>query len=80
MQAIGRTIEQGEVTGEAKLTPIQQWFFEQEWEENHHFNQAMMLYRREGFEIAILQQVLEKLTKHHDALRMVFRQTEEGYL
>ncbi|WP_369345683.1 condensation domain-containing protein [Caldalkalibacillus mannanilyticus] len=79
VQAIGRTIDQGEVTGVAKLTPIQHWFFEQEWEENHHYNQAMMLYRREGFEIATLQQVLEKIAEHHDALRMVFPQTERGY-
>jgi aryl carrier-like protein len=35
--------EQGVVTGELPLTPIQQWFLAQDWRESHHFNQALLL-------------------------------------
>ncbi|MGG1642432.1 non-ribosomal peptide synthase/polyketide synthase [Paenibacillus sp. NRS-1782] len=71
--------EQGTVRGSASLTPVQQWFFGRKQAEPHHFNQAVMLYREQGFEEKALHQVLRKLAQHHDALRMVFRQTEQGY-
>ncbi|MCP4155657.1 MAG: amino acid adenylation domain-containing protein, partial [bacterium] len=60
------------IEGETPLTPIQQWFFHQENEEPHHFNQAVILYRKEGFEPAILDKVMEEITKHHDVLRMIY--------
>ncbi len=71
--------EQGTVRGSASLTPVQQWFFGRKQAEPHHFNQAVMLYREQGFEEKALHHVLKKLAQHHDALRMVFRQTEQGY-
>ncbi|WP_426333525.1 amino acid adenylation domain-containing protein [Paenibacillus silvae] len=75
----GRTIHQGEVTGDMSLVPIQRWFFESAFADPHHFNQSVMLYRKEGFDEEAVRQVLQKLTEHHDALRMVFRQTEQGF-
>ncbi|WP_155983870.1 non-ribosomal peptide synthetase, partial [Paenibacillus sp. 1-18] len=74
-----RTAEQGEVTGKVALTPIQYWFAEQEQVDAHHFNQAVMLHREKGFDESALRQALLKLTEHHDALRMVFSKTEQGY-
>ena len=47
---IGRTIDQGEITGETALTPIQHWFFESSFADPHHFNQSVMLYRKERFD------------------------------
>nr|CUX79061.1 Octapeptin synthase subunit B [Niallia circulans] len=79
IRPITRSIDQAEVTGEAVLTPIQRWFFEQQFADPHHFNQSVMLYRKEGFEEAAIRKVLQKVTEHHDALRMVFRRTENGY-
>ncbi|MCK6153306.1 amino acid adenylation domain-containing protein, partial [Paenibacillus silvae] len=75
----GRTIHQGEITGDMSLVPIQRWFFESVFADPHHFNQSVMLYRKEGFVEEAVRQVLQKLTEHHDALRMVFRQTEQGF-
>ncbi len=74
-----RTAEQGEVTGKVVLTPIQYWFAEQEQVDAHHFNQAVMLHREQGFDESALRQALIKLAEHHDALRMVFSKTEQGY-
>uniref|UniRef100_UPI000AD87F3E non-ribosomal peptide synthetase n=1 Tax=Paenibacillus polymyxa TaxID=1406 RepID=UPI000AD87F3E len=74
-----RMADQGEVSGETALLPIHHWFFEQEQVDAHHFNQAVMLHREQGFDEAALHQALIQLTEHHDALRMVFRKTEQGY-
>lgn len=67
-----RPISQAIVTGEAPLTPIQSWFFAQHFSQQHHFNLAMVLFRPEGFDEDLVRQVWQKLTLHHDALRMVF--------
>ncbi|KAE8559798.1 non-ribosomal peptide synthetase [Paenibacillus polymyxa] len=79
VKPIGRTIDQGEITGETALTPIQHWFFESSFADPHHFNQSVILYRKERFDEETVRQVLQKLSEHHDALRMVFRKTEQGF-
>ncbi|WP_257126332.1 non-ribosomal peptide synthetase [Paenibacillus polymyxa] len=79
VKPIGRTIDQGEITGETALTPIQHWFFESSFADPHHFNQSVILYRKERFDEETVRQVLQKLAEHHDALRMVFRKTEQGF-
>ncbi|WP_233901867.1 phosphopantetheine-binding protein [Paenibacillus polymyxa] len=48
MHEVSRMADQGEVSGETALLPIQHWFFAQERERPQHFNQAVMLYRAEG--------------------------------
>ncbi|WP_413004018.1 amino acid adenylation domain-containing protein [Paenibacillus sp. 1P03SA] len=78
VKPVARTVDQGEVTGQAVLTPIQQWFFEREFADAHHFNQSVLLHRKDGFDEASLHKVLQKLMEHHDALRMAFRKTEHG--
>jgi non-ribosomal peptide synthase protein (TIGR01720 family) len=77
VEAGGRTAEQGVITGEAELTPIQSWFFKQQFNEKHHWNQAVMLYSREGFEEDIIKKVFTKIAEHHDILRSVYIE-EEG--
>jgi len=71
-------ISQEMVTGEIQLTPAQKWLFESPCSGKHHFNQAMFLYAREGFDEAILRQVFDQIMEHHDALRMVFRTEGSG--
>ncbi|MCP5106859.1 MAG: non-ribosomal peptide synthetase, partial [bacterium] len=68
--AIQRVIPQGPVSGEVRLTPIQQWFFHNNRTHPHHFNQSVMLYREEGFDESILEKVFTEIAVHHDALRM----------
>ncbi|WP_301292840.1 non-ribosomal peptide synthetase, partial [Paenibacillus tyrfis] len=79
VQAAGAKADQGAVTGEARLTPIQHWFFEQNFAEPHYFNQALLLHRAEGFEEAALRQAFAKLIEHHDALRMVYKAAPDGF-
>ncbi|MGF9913674.1 amino acid adenylation domain-containing protein, partial [Paenibacillus ehimensis] len=75
---VSRIADQGEAAGGVKLTPIQHWFFAQEPAEPHHFNQAVMLYRKDGFDEAALRQAMRHIARHHDALRTVYRRVENG--
>ncbi|MED4786968.1 amino acid adenylation domain-containing protein [Bacillus atrophaeus] len=79
VEPVTRIAEQGEIKGQALLTPIQHWFFAQEYPELHHYNQAVMLYWKEGLDESKLREVMKKITEHHDALRMVYVPTEHGY-
>lgn len=72
-----RGADQSAVEGEVRLTPIQQWFFEQRFTDMHHWNQSVMLYARSGFNPQWVEQVLRKLTEHHDVLRMMYTVEEE---
>ncbi len=71
--------DQSEVSGEVVLTPIQDWFFKAEGIKVHdHYNQSVVLYSREQLEGNILEKSLADLTRHHDALRMVYQQSPSG--
>jgi amino acid adenylation domain-containing protein/non-ribosomal peptide synthase protein (TIGR01720 family) len=74
---IGELIDQAFVEGEVPLTPIQSWFFGQQFTDSHHWNQSVMLYAPSGFKPELAARTLRKLAEHHDALRMAYR-LEEG--
>lgn len=67
---------QGLVTGSLPLTPIQHWFFAKKLPEPHHFNQAFLLEVPPTLNPDLLQQALQQLLLHHDALRLRFNQSE----
>ncbi|MCK4258406.1 MAG: amino acid adenylation domain-containing protein [Halanaerobiales bacterium] len=66
-------ISQDEVIGEIPLTPIQKWFFEQNFEHNHYWNQTFIFSLRSDADLNILESVFSKIITHHDALRMVYK-------
>lgn len=66
--------EQGLVTGEAPLTPIQRWFFAGEWANPHHWNQALLLETPPSLKRESLERAVRRLVLHHDALRLRFSQ------
>ncbi|MFC2146097.1 condensation domain-containing protein, partial [Acidobacteriota bacterium] len=70
---IKRTIHQGPVHGEVQLAPVQQWFFENNFDHRNHFNQAVMICRKDGFDENIVRRVFQQLIIHHDALRMIYQ-------
>jgi non-ribosomal peptide synthase protein (TIGR01720 family) len=71
--------EQGLVTGLVALTPIQHYFFEQNLQQPHHWNEAVLLEVQQPLNPQLLEQVLQQLLLHHDALRLRFEQTESGW-
>ncbi|MBV6623050.1 MAG: amino acid adenylation domain-containing protein [Rivularia sp. (in: Bacteria)] len=71
--------EQDLVTGSLPLTPIQQWFFQENFSQPHHYNQANLLRIKSAINPELLQQVVQKLVWHHDALRIKFTKTDSGW-
>jgi amino acid adenylation domain-containing protein/non-ribosomal peptide synthase protein (TIGR01720 family) len=69
--------EQGIVTGNVPLTPIQHWFFSQSIPHPHHWNQSLLLHSQQSIHIGLLETSLRHLLAHHDALRLRF-QVEQG--
>ncbi|WP_009968965.1 plipastatin non-ribosomal peptide synthetase PpsC [Bacillus subtilis] len=75
-----RIIEQGPIQGDVPWTPVQQWFFSQDIEERHHFNQSVMLFHSGRLSENALRPALKKLAEHHDALRMVYRNDDRRWI
>ncbi|OXM62111.1 non-ribosomal peptide synthetase [Amycolatopsis vastitatis] len=69
----------GPVVGPVPLTPIQDWFFGIHTVNPHHFNQSMLLELADGFDADALRRALAAVWTHHDALRMRFTRTDEGW-
>ncbi|OIN52091.1 non-ribosomal peptide synthase/polyketide synthase [Pseudomonas costantinii] len=74
----GVTIDQGPVTGDSHLVPMQHWFFANEIAHREHWNQSLMLTPREPLDADRLQQALACVVAHHDALRLRWRQGSDG--
>ena len=68
--------EQGAVSGDVPLTPIQRWFFELPLPNPHHWNQAILLEARSTLDPDLLEQAVAQLITHHDALRMRFAKVD----
>jgi len=66
-------IRQGPVGGDVPLTAIQKYFFTIIPVDRHHYNQSVMFYSEEPYDINGLTAVFNKLAEHHDALRMRYR-------
>jgi len=60
------------LTGNVPLTPIQHWFFEQDLEDAHHYNQALLLEASVHLDRELLRKALQAVNNHHDALRLRF--------
>ena len=71
--------EQGLVTGEVSLTPIQHSFFEQNLPEPQHWNQSILLEIRQEMNSDWLKEAIHHLLNHHDALRLRFERAEDGW-
>ncbi|WLI31591.1 non-ribosomal peptide synthase/polyketide synthase [Pseudomonas rhodesiae] len=65
-------IDQGPVSGDVILTPVQASFFEQAIPARQHWNQSLLLTPREALVPARLEAALTRLINHHDALRLRF--------
>ena len=60
------------MAGEVPLTPIQQWFFEQELAGLHHWNQAFLFALVQPLDSGAFQTALAKVIEHHDVFRLRF--------
>ncbi|MFK4445890.1 amino acid adenylation domain-containing protein/non-ribosomal peptide synthase protein (TIGR01720 family) [Caballeronia udeis] len=58
--------------------PMQAWFLDLPMTHRHHWNQAVLLKSLEPLDAALLENTLQALVQHHDALRMRVTQDTEG--
>jgi amino acid adenylation domain-containing protein/non-ribosomal peptide synthase protein (TIGR01720 family) len=79
MKKTKRLIDQRLVVGDVQLTPIHAWFFAEyclntnrDFSIVNHYNQSVMLQRKEGFDPEVIEQVFKEIILHHDALRMIY--------
>ncbi|NIM15671.1 MAG: amino acid adenylation domain-containing protein [Candidatus Aminicenantes bacterium] len=80
VKKVERMASQLLITGEVLLTPIQVWFLDFHHIAPHYYNQAVMLYSKEGFNPEGIRAVFLKIYEHHDALRMTFQQRDGAFI
>jgi non-ribosomal peptide synthase protein (TIGR01720 family) len=71
--------EQGLVTGPLPLTIAQRWFFETKHIEPNRFNRNVLYEVRQRLDPVLVEQVVQHLLIHHDALRSHFVLDESGW-
>ena len=69
-------VELEPVTGFVPLTPIQHWFFEQNFLKPHHWNQSILLAVQPGQDPTQIEIIFQHLLRQHDALRLRFEQQD----
>ncbi|WP_225825822.1 non-ribosomal peptide synthase/polyketide synthase [Streptomyces naphthomycinicus] len=79
VRAAPRRSDDGPVTGDVPLTPIQEWFLTTPRAAHHHFNQSALLELDGAPDPRALRAALDALLDHHDALRMRFTRDEHGW-
>ena len=68
--------EQGDISGAMPLMPLHQWFFDQQQPQPAYWNQSVLADSERPLQTALVQQTLDKLIAHHDALRLRFSEVD----
>jgi len=74
------TYSQESVSGSVLLTPVQQWFFQQDFSQPGHWNHAVLLKAQQAIDENSLKTALSTLLDHHDALRMRYFQIDGSWI
>jgi len=69
---LAKTSADKAVTGDVVVSPIQDWFFTSEHEQQHHWNQSLLLQAKQELNKDALKSAVSQLVHHHDQLRCVF--------
>jgi amino acid adenylation domain-containing protein/non-ribosomal peptide synthase protein (TIGR01720 family) len=72
--------EQGLVTGPLALTPVQQMFFARNLPQPHAFTQFVLIESGQQLDPSLLAEATRQLLVHHDALRLRYERSEDGWL
>ncbi len=78
-QAPSDTAEPDQATGPVPLTPIQRWFFAQDFPDPHHWNQSQFFSIDQRLDRDALQKAFERLIETHAALRLRFTRGDSGW-
>ncbi len=58
------------------LTPVQRWFFEQRFEEPHHWNQSVLLDACADVSLEQVREAVTQVLTRHEALRLCFEEQD----
>ncbi|MCP5102324.1 MAG: AMP-binding protein, partial [bacterium] len=65
-----KVYDQGIIKGTKKASPIESWFFENNFKHPHYFNQSVLLEFEEEIDREIMAKCFKTLIEHHDGLRL----------
>ena len=65
--------------GDVSLTPIQRWFFDQNFPAPAHWNMSLLLEANERLDTSLVEKTIAPLLDHHDALRLRFSREDNGW-
>ncbi|HEX7334242.1 MAG TPA: amino acid adenylation domain-containing protein [Pyrinomonadaceae bacterium] len=71
--------DHSEAGGPVPLTPIQQWFFEGDVLNLHHWNQSLMLEFAPSVDTRILLRAVKAVMAYHDSLSFTFQRKSDGW-
>ncbi|WP_160710767.1 non-ribosomal peptide synthetase [Chitinophaga solisilvae] len=71
--------EEGYLSGNSGLIPIQQWYFDMNNPSVSHFNQHLLLTVAKDTAEAAVSAAIRQLTGYHDALRFTYSKTANGW-
>ncbi|MCW3101563.1 MAG: amino acid adenylation domain protein [Bacteroidetes bacterium] len=80
VKAVTRNSDQAEITGIVPLSPIQAAFFSRNQLDVNHYNQSVLLESREKIEEDAVKAAFDKITLHHDNLRMIYKKSAGGWI
>ncbi|MCP4682804.1 MAG: amino acid adenylation domain-containing protein, partial [Desulfobacterales bacterium] len=69
-------VDQGPVTGEAVLTPIQRYYFNLGLANENHYNQSLMFKSKIPIDDVAFRKSLQAIIEHHDVLRTRFKDSK----
>ncbi|MBS2773079.1 MULTISPECIES: condensation domain-containing protein [Anoxybacillaceae] len=78
-EGVNLNTEQEKKSGIAPLTPPQLRFFEKELHNYHHFNNSWIFKVNIKLNPNIVEKTLKFISNHHDALRLFFKKTSDGW-
>lgn len=76
LDSIYKKAEDLPATGEIPSTPMQSWYFKHHTRNTNDSVQVLTLFNRNGFDENKVKVVLTKITEHHDALRLAFKEEQ----
>ncbi|WP_128430374.1 non-ribosomal peptide synthetase [Streptomyces cyaneus] len=68
------------LSGRVEFTPIQRWFFAEHTVNPDQYAMSVQVELAPGTEVALLERALRAVVEHHDALRMRYTRTVEGWV
>jgi len=71
--------EQGKLTGNVPLLPIQEWFFKKEYIKSNHWNQSFLIGVPE-LNITQLESSIQNLFSYYDSFRLKYKKNSSGQM